>query len=88
MKKQSNIDLAQCYKRKYYISFYDESDENVFRTFKNIKEICAYKNKELTSNNLNLVSVELNRALKREEHVTRMLDGSLMHVYLIDIRDI
>jgi len=75
------------YKKKYFISFYDESDENFVVSFDNLKQLCAYKGKELTSQNLILISVELYRALKRPDHTTRMLDGSLMHVYLIDVEN-
>ena len=72
------------YKKKYCITFYDASDENVVAIFDNIKQICEYKKKALTNSNVNLISVELYRALKREDASTRMLDGSLMHVYLIE----
>ena len=76
------------YKRKYYIVFYDSCDEYLVAMFKNIQQICSYKYKEIKSINLNLVSVELCRALKRKDQSTRMLDGSLMHVHLIDIEEI
>lgn len=75
------------YKKKYFISFYDETDENFVVSFDNLKQLCVYKGKELTSQNLILISVELYRALKRPDHSTRMLDGNLMHVYLIDIEE-
>lgn len=77
-----------CYKNKYFISFYDELDENFVISFDNLKQICMYKGKELSVPNLTLISVELYRALKRPDHSTRMLDGTLMHVHLIDIEEI
>ncbi len=77
-----------CYKNKYFISFYDEEDENFVISFDNLKQICMYKGKELSVQNLTLISVELYRALKRADHSTRMLDGTLMHVHLIDIEEI
>ncbi len=78
----------KCYKNKYLISFYDERDENHIACFDNLRQICQFRGKEVTSQNLTLMGVELYRAIKREDHSTRMLDGTLMHVYLIDIDDI
>lgn len=75
------------YKGRFMIVFYDETDEEFVAGFTNIKQLCLYKNKELTATNINLVSVEVYRALKREDHSTRMLNGSLNHIHLIDIED-
>ena len=66
------------FKGKYMFAFYDETDENFIRSFDNIKEICRYRNLEITQNNLTLISVEIYRALRREDHSTRMLDGKLI----------
>lgn len=85
---QKMLNSNKFYKNKYFIVFYDETDENFVASFNNIQEICAYKNKEITSINMNLVSVELYRALRRPDNMTRMLDNSVMHVHLIDIKDI
>jgi len=81
-------DNGGCYKNKYFITFYNETDEEFVASFDNLRQICQFRGKEPTSSNLTLISVELYRALKREDHATRMLDGTLMHVYLIDIEDI
>lgn len=75
------------YKRRYYIAFYDNKDEFLVIMFNNTKQICLYKNKEVNQINLNLTNVELYRALKRKDNSTRMLDGSLMHVHLIDVEE-
>lgn len=74
------------YKNKYFISYYD-ADGMLCNMFDNIKEICEYKGRELNKINMNLTSVELYRALKRPDHMTRMLNGDLMYVYLIDVEE-
>ena len=75
------------YKNKYLISFYDDKDEHFVMSFDNLRQICQYRSKEPTTNNLTLIAVELYRALKREDHSTRMIDGTLMHVYLVDVEE-
>lgn len=71
-------------RRNHMIVFYDEEDENLIEIFDSIKSICSYKKKPINKDNLNLISVELCRALKRENHLTRMLNGQNMRVYIID----
>lgn len=73
------------FKGRYCIGFYDSTDETCVALFNNIWDICHYKKLEPIPKNYNLVKVELYRAQKRSDYSTRMLDGSLMHVYLIDI---
>lgn len=75
------------YKRKYYIVFYDSCDEYLVAMFKNIQQVCIYKLGVVNETNINLTRVELCRALKRKNNATRMLDGSLMHVHLIDVEE-
>lgn len=82
------ISPNEYYKGRYYIAFYDATDEFVITVFNNVKQICVYKNRELNKDNINLTHVELYRALKKAECSTRMLDGSLMHIHLIDVKDI
>ena len=82
-----NYGEAKYYKGRYLINFYDEDDEWEVRSFNNIKEICAYKKLEINLKNYTLIKVELYRALKRPTHKTRRLDGTLMHVHLIDLID-
>lgn len=77
------------YKKKYAIAFYkdtrDEIDERFVECFNNVNEICKYKGLRINEKNLAPLKVELCRALKRFPPTTRMLDGSTMKVYLIDI---
>ena len=79
-------DGIKYFKGHYCIVFYD-TDERFVSLFNNIWEICNYKQMESIPKNYTLVKVELYRALKRPEQTTRMLNGELMHVYLIDIND-
>lgn len=77
------------YKRRYAIAFYkdteDGSDERFVACFNNPIEICKHKGLKPTNENLAPVKIELCRALKRFPSTTRMLDGSTMKVYLIDM---
>lgn len=77
------------YKRRYAIAFYkyneDETDERFVACFNNPVDICRYKGLDPTEKNLTPVKIELYRALKRIPSTTRMLDGSTMTVYLIDM---
>lgn len=78
---------VKLFKGRYLIVFYDKTDEVQMAMFDNIHEICKYKKLEATTNNYNLVKVELYRALRRPDHKTLMLTGELMRVYLIDTID-
>lgn len=86
MKTKNSQSRNGFYKNKYFIAYYDK-DQMLCNMFDNIKEICEYKGKEINTTNMNLTSVELYRALKREDHMTRMLTGEEMYVYLIDVEE-
>ena len=75
------------FKGRYLIAFYDETDEICVGVFKNIWEICVHKKLDTTQQNYALIKMDLYNAFKREGNVTKMLDGRLMHVYLIDNED-
>lgn len=76
------------YKGKYFIVFYDKTDEHLLYMFDNVKEILEFKHKEINRNNIILVNVELYRALKSEFHFTRFLTGDVMRVYIIEEEEI
>ena len=80
-------DNIKYFKGKYIIVFFDWTDEWIEAMFNNIKEICEYKKLDINPKSYNLVKIELYRALKRPNQTTRMLNGKLMHVYLIDMTD-
>lgn len=77
------------YKRRYMIAFYkdtkEKDDERLVEIFDNSQQICKYRKLPLTQNNLLKIKVELYNALKRNPPITRMLDGTSMKVYLIDM---
>ena len=85
MNKQQNSD--KLFKGRYLIAFYGYDDETPIVVFNNIKEIMEYRKEEVSQRNYTFLKVHLYKALKRENHVTRMLDGSPMRVYLIDMED-
>lgn len=72
------------YKGKYFIVFYDKTDMNFLYSFDNVREILKFKKKEITRQNVNLINVELYRALKTETHFVTFLTGEVMRVYIID----
>ena len=73
------------YKKRYTINFYNAEDDTEMYSFNNVKEILAFQEKELTKTNINLINVELCRALKRQKPLCRFLTGQLMYVYIIDV---
>ena len=75
------------YKGKYFIAFYDKTDEQFLYIFNNVKEILKFKNKEINRININLMNVELYRALNSEYHFTRCLTGEVMRVHIINIEE-
>lgn len=72
------------YKGKYFIVFYDRTDERILYTFDNIKEILKFQKKEINPYNARLLNIELYRALKSDEHFVTFLTGEVMRVYIID----
>ena len=83
-KQNSNSVNSNLFKGKYLIAFYKEDDETIVAVFDNLKEIIAYRGEEVTYESYATLKCHLYKALKRENHYTRMLDGSPMHVYLED----
>lgn len=77
----------QYYRGRYLIVFYDKTDELLLHMFNNVKEILQFQNKKITRKNINLINVELYRALKREGNFCKFLDGSTMRVYIVDMID-
>lgn len=73
------------YKNKYYIVFYDVTDEVFVDMFNSLRDIAKYRGMDVTPENIRLLNVELLNALKRPNNYTEMLNGKPMHVYLVDI---
>lgn len=72
------------YRGKYFIVFYDKTDSELLYMFNNVREILEFQEKEITRQNINLINVELYRALKSKEHFVRFLTGEVLRVYIID----
>ena len=84
MRKKIRQSAKSLYKGRYFLAFYDKSDEELLYIFNNIEEILKYKKEEINYYNKNITGVKLCRALKNQGNFTRMIDGSLMRVYIID----
>lgn len=72
------------YHGKYLLAFYDKTGEELLYLFDNVRQILTFQEREITRQNINIVNVELYRALKSEEHFVRFLTGETMRVYIID----
>lgn len=72
------------YKGQYYIAFYDKTGEEFIEIFDNVRQILKYKNQPITRYNVQRLNIELYNSLKSEFHFTKMLDGTVMTVWLVD----
>lgn len=79
--------MGKLYKGRYFIVFYDKTDEHLLYMFDNVREILKFQNKEITRKNCNLIQVELRRALQTDTHFVRFLTGEVMRVYIINEED-
>lgn len=75
------------YKGEYFIVFYDKTDTELLYSFDNVREILKFQGKEITRQNVNLLNVELYRALKSKEHFVRFLTGEVLRVYIINEKE-
>ena len=75
------------YKGHCIIAFYDKTGENYLYCFNNVREILEFRGMPITRTNVNMINVILYRALKREGHITKMLTGKPMSVWIIDDDD-
>lgn len=71
------------YKGSFFIVFYDKTDEYLKYSFDNVREILQYLGKPITRKNVNIINIELYRALKTETHFTRFLNNEILRVYII-----
>lgn len=79
--------MKKLYKGKYFIVFYDYSDEDFKYMFDNVREILNFMGKETTQKNMNQIRVELYRALRSKSHIARFLTGKPLRVYIINLED-
>lgn len=71
------------YKGKYFLVFYDKTDEELKYMFDNVRDILKFMGKALTRQNVNLINVEIYRALSSKEHFCRFLTGEVLRIYMI-----
>ena len=76
------------YKGRFFLVFYDKSDENLKYMFDNVRDILKFMGQEVTRLNVNRVNVELYRALSSKEHFCRFLTGEVLRVYIISNDDV
>ena len=87
MNREVRTGTHKLYKGRYFIVFYDKTDTNFLESFDNVREILKFQHKPITRQNVNLINVELYRALRTDTHLTRLLTGEVMRVYIIDTSD-
>ena len=75
------------YKNHYFIAFYDKDDETLVYMFNNIYEVARELGVEPTKKNMNRISVDIFRSVRRWNHHTNLFRGRCLRVYIIDIRD-
>lgn len=78
------MNQPKLYKGKYFIVFYDKSDEEFLYSFDNIREILKFQRKPLTDENIKMLNRYIYRALRTPEHFITFLTGKVMRVYIID----
>lgn len=82
-KDERKLNNRSLYKGKYFLVFYDKTDEELLYIFENVRDILKFMGKKITRQNINLINVELYRALRSTEHFCRFLTGEVMRVYMI-----
>lgn len=90
MAKKTSIqrNIRSLYKGRFFLVFYDKSDENLKYMFDNVRDILKFMGQEVTRLNVNRVNVELYRALSSKEHFCRFLTGEVLRVYMISNDDV
>lgn len=73
-------------KSSSYLAFYASDDETFIAIYKDVKEVVKAMGLDINRKNMNYVSVNIYRALRRKTHWTTIF-GPLYRVYLIDIED-
>lgn len=84
-----NDEKVKYYKNRYMITFYrmlEDGDEEFVAGFDNTSELCQYKNWPITDGKIMTIKKEINRALKNCPPTTRILNGTEMRLYLIDMK--
>ena len=56
MRKKIKQSAKSLYKGRYFLAFYDKSDEELLYIFNNIEEILRYKKEEITAQDVNYIT--------------------------------
>ena len=72
------------YKGKYILSFYEKDDDTLAFIACNLREVCKRLRWEVNRKNMNVIQVNVYRALKRQNHQINLFKGKAYRVYLID----
>lgn len=75
------------YRGKFFIVFYDKTDEWLKYMFDNVRDILTFMKRPITRQNVNIINNELYRALKTDTHFTRFLTGEVLCVHIIKTSD-
>lgn len=87
-KKSTHQNTRSLYKGRFFLVFYDKSDENLKYMFDNVRDILKFMGQEVTRLNVNRINVELYKALSSKEHFCRFLTGEVLRVYMISNDDV
>ena len=82
-KCEQKFNKKSLYKGEYFLVFYDKTDEELLYLFENVRDILKFMGREITRQNVNIINVELYRALRSTEHFCRFLTGEVLRVYMI-----
>ena len=90
MAKKTSIqrNTRSLYKGRFFLVFYDKSDENLKYMFDNVRDILKFMGQEVTRLNVNRINVELYKAFSSKEHFCRFLTGEVLRVYMISNDDV
>ena len=72
------------YKRHQFLAFYGKDDETLLYICDNVRDVCAILKWEPTKANLNVISQNIFKALRRPNHQINLFRGQCLKVYLID----
>lgn len=84
---EQKLNRRSLYKGKHFLVFYDKTDEELVYLFENVRDILKFMGREITRQNVNIINVELYRALRSTEHFCRFLTGEVLRVYMISLVD-
>ena len=84
-----NQDQNNLYKSKYWLVFYDKTDEEQLFMFRNAKEILQFQKKPVNQKEIKKMNITIYNVLRKgiENNFCRFLNGEVMRLYLIDITD-